>query len=98
MSVYKHNEFRKTQDLNYREEFVLGLIQELGDLKATTLCTLAKPVYTKGSCLDALERLRNKGFLTSYKASSKRVSTFNMWGLTPMGKYYLKQVEDIYAR
>lgn len=98
MSIYKHSEFRKLQGINFREEYVLGLLQEFSDMKATTICTLAKCVYTKDSCLDVLEKLRDKGFLTSYKAASKKVSTFNMWSLTPMGKYYLKQVEDIYAR
>ena len=98
MSVYKHSELRRLQGINFREEYVVGLIQEFGDMKATTICTLARGVYAKGSCLDALEKLRDKGLLTSYKASSQKVSTFNMWALTPMGKYYLKQVEDIYAR
>lgn len=97
MSIYKHDEFRKMSGLNYRNEYVIGLLQEFGDLKTSTVCTLAKAVYKRDSCIDALEGLRNEGFVQSYKASSKKVSTFNMWSLTSKSKYYLQQVKEIYG-
>ena len=78
----------------------MGVLAELGDLKATTICTMAQrdSVYRKGSCLDALERLRDEGFLNAYKASSEKVHTFNMWMLSPKGKYYLQQVRELYGK
>lgn len=98
MSTYAHHLFRQKHGLNPKEEYLMGVLEEFGDLKASTICTMARrdSIYTKGSCLDALERLRDEGLLNAYKASSARVSTFNMWMLSPRGKYYLQQLKDLY--
>jgi len=90
MSVVKHYEKRIKCGLSWREEYVMGVLEE-GEVKTAYITAmLASPVYVK----DVLDNLVRKGFVYK-KPYDKRT---NVYGLTGMGVIYLKEVNEIYAK
>lgn len=99
MSIYRHHMFRKSHDLCPKEELILGLIKEFGEMKGSTITKLCREYggYTNmETARKAIQGLKEKGFLHGVDAKSRTVAHFYIWHLTPSAKYYLQLVNELY--
>ena len=94
MNPYKHQQMRKVFDLSWREEYLLGLLDEFGDCKTSFINTAAQGdgVYTHDNAKKTVLRLVDKGFVIRERYDGRT----NIVKLTQKGRDFLKHIKELY--
>lgn len=94
MNPYKHQQLRNTFDLTWREEYVLGVIAEYGDVKRSFVTELAitDRVYKWDSAKYVIARLTERGFITTHAINGKTTQV----RLAHQGNVYLTNLKELY--
>ena len=94
MNPYLHQQLRKTYDVSWREEYILGLLAEFGDCKTSFINRAAQGdmVYTHDNAKKSILRLVEKGFVIRQPLDGRT----NIIKLTQKGRDFLKHVKELY--
>lgn len=94
MNPYKHQQLRASFDLTWREEYVLGVLAEYGDVKTSFVTHIAESenVYRWDNAKRAVDRLVERGFVLKEKLDGRT----NMIKLADQGNVYLTYLKDLY--
>ena len=95
MNPYKQQQLRATFDLTWREEYVLGVLQEYGDVKTSFITHIAESenVYRWDNAKRAVDRLTDRGFIIKDKVDGRT----NMIRLAHQGNVYLTYLQELYT-
>lgn len=95
MSVYKHQAYRKECGISFKEEYVLGLLEEFGEVKVSFLASVADyhGVYETNSLNKVIPRLEAMGAITRTEVNRK----MSLVKLAPQGVEYLNKVKELYG-
>ena len=96
MSIYKHQSYRRECDLSFREEYVLGVLEEFGEVKISFISSISEyhGVYHYRSINKVLLRLEEMGAVVRTKVDGKTTVV----KLAPQGIEYLAKVKELYGR
>lgn len=89
MSIAKHHQLRMMMKLSSRDEYVIGVLYDEGEVKTSFFEYVGLSTTIK----DVTKRLVDKGLIQVRKEKNR-----NMLSLTDMGQEYVQQVKDLYAR
>lgn len=94
MNPYKHQQLRKCFDISWREEYLLGLLEEYGDVKSSFIYELSRNdcVYQQDNAKKALLRLAQTGFVVREKPDGRTV----LIKLGQNGYVYLQHLKELY--
>lgn len=87
MSLFKHHEYRKSIGISNRDEFVLGILYEFGEVKSSFL-----DVHNLLHKKDIIKRLKDRG-LINVRLDKNR----NMLSLSELGVAYIQQIKEFYV-
>ena len=86
--IARHHRFRMTVGITWRAEYLLGVLEEDGEVKMSYLRHIGLGYDIK----DTLHALKEKGFVQLRRPNQ----TLRMYSLTDLGKEYLQQVKELY--
>ena len=94
MNPYKHQQLRATFDLTWREEYVLGILAEYGDVKTSFITHIAESenVYRYDNAKRVVDRLVERGFVLKEKLDGRT----NLIRLAHQGNVYLTYLKELY--
>lgn len=94
MNPYKHQQLRATFDLTWREEYVLGVLSEYGDVKASFVTHIAESenVYRWDNAKRSVDRLVERGFILKERKDGR---SFTL-RLAHQGNVYLTYLKELY--
>lgn len=94
MNPYKHQQLRATFDLTWREEYVLGVLAEYGDVKTSFVTSLAQSenVYRWDNAKKVVDRLTERGFILKHPLDGRT----NVLRLAHQGNVYLTYLKELY--
>lgn len=94
MNPYKHQQLRATFDLTWREEYVLGILAEYGDVKTSLITHIAESenVYRYDNAKRVVDRLVERGFVLKEKLDGRT----NLIRLAHQGNVYLTYLKELY--
>jgi DNA-binding MarR family transcriptional regulator len=94
MNPYKHQQLRATFDLTWREEYVLGVLTEYGDVKTSFVTHIAESenVYKWDNAKRAIDRLVEKGFILKERIDGR---SFKL-RMAHQGNVYLTYLKELY--
>ncbi len=94
MNPYRHQQLRTTFDLTWREEYVLGVLSEYGDVKTSFITHIAESerVYRFDNAKRAVDRLVERGFILREKVDGRT----NLIRLAHQGNVYLTYLKELY--
>jgi DNA-binding MarR family transcriptional regulator len=95
MNPYKHQQLRATFDLTWREEYVLGVLAQYGDVKTSFITHIAESenVYRWDNAKRAVDRLVERGFILKEKIDGKTY----LLRLAHQGNVYLNYLTELYS-
>lgn len=95
MNPYKHQQLRAVFELTWREEYVLGVLAEYGDVKTSFVTHIAESehVYRWDNAKRAVDRLVERGFILKVPQDGR---TF-MLKLAHQGNVYLTYLQELYT-
>jgi DNA-binding MarR family transcriptional regulator len=88
MTIARHHRFRITMGITPRCEYILGALEEEGEVKTSYL----RHIGLGYDIIDALDLLERKGLIKVTRPNGK----LRLHSLTELGKEYLQQVKEIY--
>ena len=88
MSIAKHHRLRITLDISWRQEYVLGILDEEGEVKMSYL----RHIGIKYDVRSVVRGLVDKG-LVSVRHPDDKMKLVN---LTDYGREYVQQVKGLY--
>ena len=89
MSIAKHHQLRIMMKLSPRDEYVIGILYDEGEVKTSFF----EYVGLTATIKDIVKRLSDKGLIQVRKEKNR-----NMLSLTDYGREYVEQVKELYAR
>lgn len=94
MNPYRHQQLRATFDITWREEYVLGVLAEYGDVKTSFITHIAESenVYRYDNAKRAVDRLVERGFLLRERLDGRT----NLIRLAHQGNVYLTYLKELY--
>ena len=94
MNPYKHQQLRATFDLTWREEYVLGILAEFGDVKTSLITHIAESenVYRYDNAKRVVDRLVDRGFVLKERFDGRT----NLIRLAHQGNVYLTYLKELY--
>jgi len=87
-AIAKHHRFRMTMKITWRAEFILGVLEEEGEVKTQYL----RHVGIAYDIIDTLHTLERDELIKVRRPDGK----MRLYSLTDLGKDYLQQVKEIY--
>ena len=88
MSIARHHRFRITMGITPRCEYILGALEEEGEVKTSYL----RHIGLGYDIIDALDLLERKGLIQVKRPNGK----LRLHTLTDLGQEYLQQVKELY--
>jgi DNA-binding MarR family transcriptional regulator len=88
MSITKHHQLRMMMKLSSRDEYVIGMLYDEGEVKTTFFHHIGLGPTIK----DVVKRLQDRGLIQIRKDKNR-----NMLSLTDYGREYVRQVKELYA-
>jgi DNA-binding MarR family transcriptional regulator len=88
MSIAKHHRLRMTLDISWRQDYVLGVLSEEGEVKMSYL----RHIGIEYDIRSIVKGLIDKG-LISMRHPNERTKLVK---LTPQGHEYIQQVKELY--
>jgi len=88
MSLAKHHRLRITIDISWRQEYVLGILDEEGEVKMSYL----RHIGIKYDVRSVVRCLVEKGLVSMRRPDDK----MKLVKLTDYGREYLEQVKGLY--
>lgn len=94
MNPYKHQQLRASFDLTWREEYVLGVLAQYGDVQPSFVTHIAESenVYRWDNAKRAVERLVERGFILKERKDGRSF----ILRLTHQGNVYLTYLKELY--
>lgn len=94
MNPYKHQQLRMCFDISWREEYLLGLLEEYGDVKTSFVNEISRNdcVYQQDNAKKAIIRLADNGFIIRQKLDGRT----NLIKLGQNGYVYLQHLKELY--
>ena len=95
MSIYKHQQYRRECGISFGEEYILGLLEEFGEVKLSFLYSISDyhGVYKSDSIKKVIPRLEQMGAVTKTPVNNK----MSLVKLAPQGEEYLRKVKELYT-
>lgn len=88
MNIAKHHRFRMTMGITWRAEYILGVLEEEGEVKTQYL----RHIGLAYDIIDTLHTLERDELIKVRRPDGK----MRLYSLTDLGKDYLQQVKEIY--
>jgi predicted transcriptional regulator len=94
MNPYRHQQLRAVFELTWREEYVLGILSEFGDVKTSFITHIAESenVYRWDNAKRVVDRLAERGFVLKEKIDGRT----NLIRLAHQGNVYLTYLKELY--
>ena len=94
MNPYRHQQLRAVFELTWREEYVLGILSEFGDVKTSFITHIAESenVYRWDNAKRVVDRLAERGFVLKEKVDGRT----NLIRLAHQGNVYLTYLKELY--
>lgn len=94
MNPYKHQQLRASFDLTWREEYVLGVLAQYGDVQPSFVTHIAESesVYRWDNAKRAVDRLAERGFILKERKDGR---SFTL-RLAHQGNVYLTYLKELY--
>jgi predicted transcriptional regulator len=94
MNPYRHQQLRAVFELTWREEYVLGILSEFGDVKTSFITHIAESenVYRWDNAKRVVDRLAERGFVIKEKVDGRT----NLIRLAHQGNVYLTYLKELY--
>lgn len=94
MNPYKHQQLRASFDLTWREEYVLGVLAQYGDVQTSFVTHIAESenVYKWDNAKRSVNRLVERGFILKERKDGRSF----ILRLTHQGNVYLTYLKELY--
>lgn len=93
-NAYKTQPIRKKYDLEWQEEYILGLVAHAQLVRVTAILGIAKEVMTNATAHKYLTQLIDKKLLKHTVCEDKRVKTVT---LTKKGSGFINDLSNVWA-